>query len=175
MSTQQAKLIAEMIRVNQAGEYGAKRIYQGQIDFNKDPDVTQTLQHMANQEDVHLKYFNRLMVEEGVRPTLLTPFWHVGGYLMGAITSALDPKLAHACTIAVEEVIEQHYQEQLETLDFIEEYAPLKEQIKIFQKEEVEHANIAANQGGNDHPLSGFVKSAVQFVTKTAIQISKKI
>lgn len=169
------KIIEQMIRVNQAGEYGAKRIYQGQIDFNSDPKLAPTLNHMAEQEDVHLKYFNHVMIEENITPTLLTPFWHIGGYAMGAITAALSPKLAHACTIAVEDVIEEHYQEQLQTLDFYEGYTPLQEKIKLFQKEEVEHANLAAQQGGNDHPLSPFVKSIVRAITKTAIHLSKKI
>ncbi|MBP9752526.1 MAG: demethoxyubiquinone hydroxylase family protein, partial [Proteobacteria bacterium] len=99
-------IISQMIRVNQAGEYGAKRIYKGQLDFTKDKDQKEIIHHMAIQEEEHLDYFNKLMVEHNVRPTLLHPFWHVGGYLMGAICAKIDPKLAHACTIAVEDIID---------------------------------------------------------------------
>lgn len=169
------KIIEQMIRVNQAGEYGAKRIYQGQIDFNDDPTITPTLKHMADQEEVHLNYFNHLMIEQNVTPTILTPFWHIGGYAMGAITAAISPKLAHACTIAVEEVIEEHYQEQLEALTFYEDYAYLQDKIKVFQAEEIEHAHIAQQQGGDDHPLSPLIQSIVRSITKSAIQLSKKI
>ena len=168
-------VISEMIRVNQAGEYGAKRIYEGQISQTKDERQRKILEHMAEQEQKHLSYFNHVMVEQGVRPTLLQPFWHVGGYLIGAITAKIDPKLAHACTMAVEEVIDEHYQQQLDELEFFPEHEDLKSTIEVFRKEEQEHHDIAEDEGGSDHPASEAVKKTVSFITKTAIALSKKI
>jgi ubiquinone biosynthesis monooxygenase Coq7 len=164
-----------MIRVNQAGEYGAKRIYQGQLDCTNDKDQREIISHMKDQEEEHLAYFNKLMVEHNVRPTLLHPFWHVGGYLMGAITAKIDPKLAHACTIAVEDVIDEHYQEQLNELEFFPEHEELKKAIEKFKADEQDHCETAKTEGGNDHPASYLVNKIVKNITKGAIYLSKKI
>jgi ubiquinone biosynthesis monooxygenase Coq7 len=168
-------ILSQILRVNQAGEYGAKRIYQGQLDFTKDLRQKEILNHMAAQEEEHLDYFNKRMIEEGVSPTLLHPLWHVGSYAMGAITAKLDPKLAHACTIAVEEVIDEHYAEQIEQLEFFPEYKDVKEAIIKFKDDEKEHCDTAKNEGGYDHPASFLVHKIVRGVTKTAIALSKKI
>lgn len=168
-------LISQIIRVNQAGEYGAKRIYQGQLDQTKDKDQRVLLEHIAYQEDQHLKFFNEQMIMYGIRPTCLHPFWHIGAYLMGAITARIDPKLAHACTIAVEEVIDSHYSEQLKKLEFFPEHQILKNAIEKFRQEEQNHHDISADAGGNDHPASFLVKKIVGTITKTAIHLSKTI
>lgn len=167
--------IEQLIRVNQAGEYGAKRIYQGQIDYNKDENELKNLEHMAAQEDEHLKYFNNLMIENAVRPTFLHPLWHIGGYAMGALSSKIDARLAHAVTIAVEEVIDQHYQEQLEQLEFYPQHRSLAQSIEKFRQEEIQHAKIATDKGGNDHPASSIVKTLTKAVTQMAISLSKRI
>ncbi|MBP9753112.1 MAG: demethoxyubiquinone hydroxylase family protein, partial [Proteobacteria bacterium] len=114
-------------------------------------------------------------VEHNVRPTLLHPFWHVGGYLMGAICAKIDPKLAHACTIAVEDVIDEHYQTQLNELEFFPELKPLKDAISKFKEDEKEHCMTAKTEGGNDHPASFVVNTLVRNITKGAIFLSKKI
>ncbi|CAO5679736.1 MAG: 3-demethoxyubiquinol 3-hydroxylase [Holosporales bacterium] len=164
-----------MIRVNQAGEYGAKRIYKGQLDVIKDPTQRLHISHMANQEEEHLAYFNTLMIEHNVRPTVLHPLWHVGGYLMGAICAKIDPKLAHACTIAVEDVIDEHYQDQLNELEFFPEHKNLQDAISKFKEDEKEHCNTAKKEGGEDHPASMVVNKVVRAITRGAIFLSKKI
>lgn len=167
-------ILQEMIRVNQAGEFGAKRIYEGMIHYSP-PEEKELLQEMLDQELEHLETFNDIMIKNKVRPTFLQPLWHLGGYAMGAITAKIHPKVAHACTIAVEEVIEKHYLEQLNELEFYPEHDDLKQVVQQFRDEELEHRDTAVDQGGDDHPLSQPVKSVVTGITKAAIFLSKKI
>jgi ubiquinone biosynthesis monooxygenase Coq7 len=166
--------LQEMIRVNQAGEFGAKRIYEGMIDYSH-PKEKDVLKKMLAQECDHLSTFNNIMIKNKVRPTFLQPLWHLGGYAIGAITAKIHPKVAHACTIAVEDVIEKHYQKQLDELEFYPEYDHLQKTIKQFRDEELDHKDIATDHGGDEHPLSQPVKSLVTIITKTAIVLSKKI
>ena len=102
-------LIASMIRVNHAGEYGAKRIYQGQMKVLKNNKKFETIKTMYEQELIHLKYFQEEVAKRNIRPTVLMPAWHILGFALGAITASLGEKAAMACTVAVEEVIEDHY------------------------------------------------------------------
>jgi 3-demethoxyubiquinol 3-hydroxylase len=104
---------AAALRVDHAGEYGATRIYAGQLAVLKNHPAAVEITHMAAQEAVHLAAFNKILPEHGVRPTALLPLWHVGGWLMGAASAALGARAAMACTVAVEEVITGHYNEQL--------------------------------------------------------------
>ena len=166
--------LQEMIRVNQAGEFGAKRIYEGMIAFSK-PEEKELLKEMLDQELEHLATFNDIMIKNKVRPTFLQPLWHLGGYAMGAVTAKIHPKVAHACTIAVEDVIEKHYQEQLNELEFYPEHDAFKKTVKQFRDDELEHRDTAVDQGGDDHPLAQPVKSVVTAITKAAIFLSKKI
>lgn len=164
---------AEILRVNQAGEYGAKRIYQGQLTILKNSSIGPTLQHMAEQEEVHLQTFNQLLVEHNVQPTLFQPLWHLGGFALGALSALLGPKAAHACTIAVEEVIEGHYQGQL---DELAGSSPQLEQIiQKFQAEEIEHKTLAEQEGGKEAAAYPLLSSVVKTITKTAIWMSTKI
>jgi len=103
--------IARFLRVDHAGELGAKRIYEGQIAVLKDHPVAEEIQHMKEQEQVHLDTFENLLNDYEVRPSVLTPFWNAAGFALGAVTAAMGPKAAMACTIAVEEVIGEHYQD----------------------------------------------------------------
>lgn len=166
--------LQEMIRVNQAGEFGAKRIYEGMI-AHSGPTETELLTEMLDQELKHLATFNDMMIKNKIRPTFLQPLWYLGGYAMGAVTAKIHPKVSHACTIAVEEVIEKHYQEQLDELEFYPEHVDLKKIVKQFRDEELEHRDTAVDQGGDNHPLSQPVKSVVKGITKAAIFLSKKI
>ena len=101
--------IAQMIRVNHAGEYGAQRIYKGQIAvLGDDPECGPLLRHMAEQEDVHLEYFDTSLQSRKVRPTVFQPLWHVGGYALGYVTAKMGKRAAMACTVAVEDVISTH-------------------------------------------------------------------
>lgn len=168
-----------MIRVDHAGEFGAVRIYAGQRAILGDQHPRSGLiQHMYEQEEVHLDRFNKLIVERGVRPTAMAPFWHVAGYALGAATAFMGEKAAMACTAAVEEVIDEHYQEQLDALRARDESArepELEKTIETFQAEEVEHLEIAKAHGAEDaagYPvLSGFIKAGC----RAAIWISKRV
>src|ERR1700722_3820126 len=109
--------IDSMIRVDHAGEYGAKRIYEGQLAvLGKNPKLKKLIEHMAAQEQVHLDFFEKEIAARQVRPTALHPLWHVTGYALGALTARMGAEAAMACTVAVEEVISAHYADQLETL-----------------------------------------------------------
>lgn len=132
--------IARIIRVDQAGEYGAARIYAGQLSVLGKSPVGATIRHMEEQEQVHLDTFNTLMVERRVRPTALQPLWKVAGYALGAATALMGERAAMACTVAVEEAIDEHYAQQAERLGPGE--ADLKATIETFRAEELEHRDI---------------------------------
>ena len=108
--------LARMIRVDHAGEFGAQRIYAGQLAVLGNSKEAPALRHMAKQEDEHLAAFEKLIVEKSVRPTALYPLWQLAGYALGAATAALGPKAAMACTVAIEETIVEHYAKQLDSL-----------------------------------------------------------
>ncbi|MDE1148641.1 MAG: demethoxyubiquinone hydroxylase family protein [Azospirillaceae bacterium] len=132
--------LRRVIRVDQAGEYGAARIYAGQLSVLGKTPIGPTIRHMEEQEQVHLDTFNQLMVERRVRPTALQPLWKVLGYALGAGTALMGERAAMACTVAVEEVIDAHYAAQAERLGPGE--ADLKATIEKFRAEEVEHRDI---------------------------------
>lgn len=165
--------LAQMIRVNHAGEYGAKRIYQGQLAVLGKKACGDTIRHMAGQEEKHLEVFSRMIAERRVRPTTLLPLWHMLGYALGAGTAFLGEKAAMACTVAVEEVIDEHYAGQESSLDDKEK--ELKRTIAQFRKEEQEHRDIGLAHDAKLAPayplLTAFIKSA----SRTAIWLSKKI
>lgn len=171
--------VKAMIRVDQAGEYGATRIYAGQLRILKNSPIGETLRHMAAQEDQHLKAFNTLCIEENVAPTIFQPLWYVGGYLLGATTALLGEKAAHACTIAVEEVIADHYQDQLNELEKINttdpRYEHLKNLIAKFREEELEHKDHAEQEGGRETTGYTIISGAVKAISKTAIWLSTRV
>jgi len=111
------KNLDSILRVDHAGETAAAKIYDGQLAILKDTPVGPTIQHMKDQEEEHLDTFNRLLVENDTRPTALLPLWNVMGYGLGVASALMGEKAAMACTIAVEEVIGEHYAKQAETLD----------------------------------------------------------
>lgn len=168
--------IASMIRVDHAGEFGAKRIYKGQMDIlgSEHPSYA-TIKHMAEQEDEHLEAFDKLMAERGVRPTVLEPFWRVAGYTLGAVTAMMGEKAAMACTAAVEEVIDEHYQEQRDTLSAWNIEPELNKTIEKFQAEEVEHRDIAIENGAEDTPGYKLLSEAIKVGCRSAIWLSKRI
>lgn len=162
-----------MIRVNQAGEYGARRIYEGQLATLRDPQARKKVQHMLEQELEHLDYFNQQMGERQVRPTLLQPFWHMGGFLLGAATAAMGKEAAMACTVAVESVIDKHYQEQEARLG--EGEKPLRDKIAQFRAEEMEHHDTGLAEGAEQAPVYPVLSKGIQTITKMAIALSKRI
>ena len=163
-----------MIRVDQAGEYGAARIYAGQLAVlgNRHP-VARPIRHMAEQEQRHLDHFNTVMAERGVRPSLLQPFWHVAGYALGAATAAIGPEAAMACTAAIETEIDRHYGEQLEELGTAD--PALSAAVADFRAEEVEHKATAIAEGAERAPAYPLMSAAIRFGCRTAIALSKRI
>jgi ubiquinone biosynthesis monooxygenase Coq7 len=169
----QEQKLQEIIRVNHAGEYGAKRIYQGHIDFTRDSIMKAHLQHMLSQELSHLKYFEEEVIKRKVRPTALFPLWKMAGYALGAITALMGPKATLICTEAIEEVIEEHYQEQINTLP--ENEQDLKNKIIQFQQEEVEHQLFAKEKRGEASILHTALQRIIAGGCKIAIKLAKKI
>lgn len=168
----ESKEIESILRVNHAGELGAQQIYKAQCKIlSDDPDLV----FMANQEIEHLKTFTKLMIEHKVRPTVFQPLWHVLSYSMGAVTAMMGKRAAHACTIAVEEVIVEHYQSQIDALQESAKHQDLLATIQQFQKEEDHHRSIAEQRGGKQAAGYDVLTKIIKTITKTAIKISKKI
>lgn len=163
-----------MIRVDHAGEFGAVRIYAGQraIMGDKHPKAG-LLKHMHEQEEVHLARFDKMIAERGVRPTIMAPFWHVAGFALGATTALMGEKAAMACTQAVEEVIDDHYQHQRDTLAGKDK--ELEDIIEQFQAEEVEHKKIAEEHGAEEAPGYPVLSAAIKAGCRAAIWISKRV
>ena len=157
-----------MIRVDQAGEYGARRIYEGQMAvLGPGHPQHETLRHMHEQELEHLATFDRMLVERQVRPTALQPLWHVAGFALGAATALMGPKAAMACTVAVEEVIGEHYSRQAEALEEGEE--ALKETIETFRAEELEHRDIGLAEGAEETPGYPLLSAGIKAGSRLAI------
>lgn len=165
--------VEQMIRVNHAGEYGAKRIYEGQLAVLKGKPCAETIEHMKEQELEHLSYFEDKISERKVRPTALHPLWHAAGFALGAGTALLGEKAAMACTIAVEEVIDEHYAEQLETLQ--ENDAEMKDSIMRFREEELEHRDIGIEHQGLETPGYAALSTAIKGASKVAIWLAKRV
>lgn len=161
------------LRVNHAGEYGAQQIYKGQLAILKDDASAPVLEEMRDQEVAHLQTFETLLNERRVRPTALMPFWHVAGYALGAGTALLGKRAAMACTVAVETVIAEHYQQQLDTLDNSE--ADLKQTIRQFRDDEMEHHAIGLEHEAENTPFYGLLSGAIQTGCKAAIWLSKRL
>jgi ubiquinone biosynthesis monooxygenase Coq7 len=168
-----AEEVKRMIRVNQAGEYGAKRIYAGQLAVLGKSAVAPVLREMAQQEQKHLDTFSDMIAARRVRPTVLMPLWHIAGFAMGAASALLGEKAAMACTVAVESVIDEHYRTQEEVLGSDE--AELKTTIGIFRAEEKEHHDIALENGAKSSPFYSILTHAVVYQTKLAIWLSTRI
>lgn len=170
--------IHAMIRVNQAGEQGAVRIYQGQCAVLKKSPLLPKLQEMLTQEEGHLQQFNTLINRHRVRPTLLSPLWHAGAFALGAVTGLLGQKAALACTVAVEEVIDAHYQSQIDILSTLPSTAELREltsTIETCQEEEVLHKNTALSLGAEQALGYKALVHMIKGISKTAIWLSTRL
>ena len=163
-----------MIRVDQAGEYGAKRIYAGQLAIlGQSAPGAKAIAHMAAQEDRHLAFFNDMVARRGVRPTALQPLWNVAGYALGAVTAAIGPEAAMACTVAVETEIDRHYSAQLEELG--ESDPELSSAIADFQAEELEHKDAALAAGAERAPAYPLMSALIRAGCRAAIAVSQRI
>ena len=170
-----AEMIERMIRVDQAGEYGAVRIYEGQLSILGATAAAPAIEHMAEQERRHLDAFNKLIPERRVRPTALLPFWHVAGFALGAGTALLGEKAAHACTVAVEEVIDEHYAGQVRRLKDEGVEKDLLDTLEEFRLEEVGHKETAFELGARDAPGYEALTGLIRAGSRLAIWLSTRI
>ncbi len=174
--------VERMIRVDHAGEYGAARIYAGQLAVLGSRPVGDEIRAMAAQEQHHLETFSRLAVERRVRPTALTPVWHVAGYALGVATAMMGERAAMACTVAVEDVIEKHYARQSAQLG--EDETELRQVIDEFRDDEIEHKQIgldhigaASDNGGTNEPETSYpvLSQAIKTGSRLAIWLSTRL
>lgn len=165
---------ARMLRVDQAGEYGAVRIYAGQMAVmgNRAPHA-QEVAAMAAQEADHRARFDALIARRGVRPTLLQPVWHVAGFALGAATALIGPEAAMACTAAIEEEIDRHYTAQLAELGGDD--PELGVMIEEFRDDEREHRDTALANGAERAPAYGLLSGAIRLGCRFAIKVSERI
>jgi ubiquinone biosynthesis monooxygenase Coq7 len=168
-----AARVERFIRVDHAGEYGAKRIYQGQIAVLGRGPKGDILRHMQSQEEVHLRTFTELVARRRVRPTMLLPLWHVAGYALGAVTAALGTRAAMACTVAVEEAIDEHYSAQSAQLG--EDERELRDTIETFRAEELEHRDIGLENEAELAPGYRVMAAVIKAGCKVAIAVSERI
>ena len=162
-----------ILRVDHAGETAAAKIYDGQLAILKNTPVGPTIQHMKDQEQEHLDTFNELLVKNDTRPTALLPLWNIMGFGLGVASAMLGEKAAMACTIAVEEVIGEHYAKQAEILD--EDHNDLKATLMKFRDDELDHLETGVEHDGKNAPGYELMKAVVQMGCRTAIKISEKI
>jgi len=166
--------VASMLRVDQAGEYGATRIYAGQLAVLGDRHKSSALiAGMAAQEKEHLSHFDALLAARGVRPTILQPFWAVAGHALGAATALIGPAAAMACTAAIEDEIDAHYSEQLAELG--DGDAPLSASIERFQADERAHRDAAIEAGAESAFGYPLLYAAIRAGCRAAIELSKRI
>jgi ubiquinone biosynthesis monooxygenase Coq7 len=169
--------LAEILRVDHAGELGAVAIYQGQravfAALDRPPALAAELEEMAAHEAVHLAAFDRLLNERQVRPTVLTPLWRLAGFALGAGTALLGEKAAHACTEAVESVIEQHYAEQVEELSARE--PALAQELSGYRDDELAHRDQAIAGGAREAPGYRVLSVVIGAGCRAAIRLAEKI
>jgi ubiquinone biosynthesis monooxygenase Coq7 len=173
-----ARRIEQMVRVDHAGEYGAVAIYQGQrAVFGKLPHkarIAAQLEEMEADEQHHLDAFDALIFKHNTRPTLLAPVWNVAGHALGAATALMGEKAAHACTEAVETVIEGHYAGQVAELQAMGEHE-LSDQFETFRQEEIAHRDLAVEEGARDATGYPLLSAAIKAGCKIAIKVSERI
>ena len=163
-----------MIRVNQAGEYGATRIYAGQLAImsGRSP-LARDIGRMAAQEARHRETFDWMMTARRVRPTLLAPLWSIAGYGLGVATALIGPEAAMACTVAVETEIDRHYGAQLAEIG--DSDPELAAAITAFQAEEVEHKEAALAAGAERAFAFPVMSAAIRLGCRAAIALSTRL
>ncbi len=168
-----AERLARIVRVDQAGEFGAVRIYAGQRAVLRHGPEAEVVREMADQEQRHLETFDRLIAERRVRPTALNPLWRIAGYALGATTALIGPKAAMACTVAVEDVIDAHYAGQLDALG--DDEPALRQTIAEFRDDELEHRDTGLKHGAEDAPAYPALSAAIKTGSRVAIWLSERI
>ena len=167
------EMVERIIRVDHAGEYGAKRIYQGQLAVLGRGPKGEVLRRMKAQEQEHLNSFSDLVVTRRVRPTALLPLWHLAGFALGAVTAALGEKVAMACTVAVEEAIDEHYAGQAAELG--EDESALRGTIDRFRADELEHRDIGLAHGAEEAPGYRLLYNIIKGGCRVAIAVSERV
>ena len=171
------KILEEIIRVDHAGERGAIKIYEGQLlalkTIKQDDELKDIIEKMKEHENEHLEYFEKEIHKRKIKPTYLLPLWDLMGISLGFGTAIIGKKAAMLCTASVEEVIEDHYQNQLEKLG--DDEKNLKEKIKKFKSDEVMHKNIAYDSGATNKGLYSIMDRLIRASSRIAITISEKI
>jgi len=174
------QMLDKMLRVDHAGEYGAIRIYQGQLAVLGKTSVAPVLQEMHDQEKEHLATFNQLLPKYRVRPTVMLPLWDLAGFMLGAGTALLGKEGAMACTVAVESVIGEHYNSQIRALMTDGEDGPQKHKdllkiLKKFRDEELEHHDTGLELDAEKAPAYELLSAAIKVGCKGAIWVSEKV
>ena len=170
------QVIERMIRVDQAGEYGAVRIYEGQLSVLGNSENAPVIKHMLDQEIEHLGTFSKMVEKRRVRPTALMPFWHLAGFALGAGTALMGEKAAMACTVAVEEVIDEHYAAQVEKLESMgNDEKDLKDTCQKFRLEELEHRDTGLEYGAEQAPGYEALSALVKTGSRMAIWLSERV
>jgi 3-demethoxyubiquinol 3-hydroxylase len=169
--------IEAMIRVDHAGEFGALRIYEGQLAvLSRKPKAqvnVDAIRHMAAQEQKHFDAFDHMVKIRAVRPTALEPVWRAAGYALGAVTALMGEKAAMACTVAVEDVIDAHYSKQIDRLGNDE--PELKKTIERFHADECAHRDTALEHGAREAPAYPLLSAAIRFSCRMAIALSERL
>ena len=171
------KTLEEIIRVDHAGERGAIKIYEGQLlalkTIKQDNALKDKIEEMKEQEKEHLEYFEKEIQKRKIKPTYLLPLWDLMGVGLGFGTALLGKKAAMLCTASVEEVIEDHYQNQLKRLGKDEK--DLKAKIEKFKEDEINHKNIAYKSGATNKGIYSIMDKVIRAGSRIAITISEKI
>ena len=171
------KILEEIIRVDHAGERGAIKIYEGQLlalnTIKQDEKLKTIIEEMKEHEKVHLQYFEKEIQKRKMKPTYLLPLWDLMGVSLGFGTALLGKKAALLCTASVEEVIEDHYQNQLKKIG--DDEKDLKKKIEKFKGEEINHKNIAYETGATKKGIYSIMDKVIKTGSKIAITISEKI
>lgn len=169
----QAARLAEILRVDHAGELAAVQIYRGQKAVMGGTPAGARFADLEAQEAVHLARFETLLTQRGVRPTALTPVWRLAAFALGAGTALLGEKAAHACTEAVESVIEEHYAEQIAEL--ADRDPALAAELSGFRDDELAHRDDAVGRGAREAPAYGLLSAVIGAGCRAAIRISEKL
>ena len=170
------KILKKIIRVDQAGELGAQQIYQGQkmiFKLQKNKKDFDQISKMAKDEEEHLDFFDNIAKEKKIRPTKLKSLFGIGAYAMGVSTALMGPKAAYVCTEAVEEIIEKHYQKQIDQLEGVDE--ELRKKLVKFRDDEVELKNTAIDEGSREAFGYSVLRKTINETTKAAIFLAERI
>ncbi|XP_072240485.1 5-demethoxyubiquinone hydroxylase, mitochondrial [Leuresthes tenuis] len=174
---EEKEMMHQMLRVDHAGEYGANRIYAGQMAVLGRTTTGPLIQQMWDQEKKHLAKFNEIIAENRVRPTVLLPIWNIAGFVLGASTALLGKEGAMACTVAVEESISEHYNSQIRALmeRDPEKYTELLQIIKEFRDDEMDHHDTGLEHDAESVPGYWLLKNVIQLGCKAAIYVSQRV